>query len=154
MPSFKKIIHHLIEKNISLSLAESCTGGLLSSYFTEIQGVSQIFDMGLVTYSNNSKNTILDIPLSTIKKHGAVSKKVANLMSKNLSIISGSKICVSTTGIAGPSGGSKSKPVGLVYIGITVNKKTIVFKKKFNGSRKKIQKEIALFCLNTLYKLT
>ena len=89
-----------------------------------------------------------------INKYGAVSEQICLSMVKNLNNISKTNISLSITGIAGPSGGTKKKPIGLVYIGITVNKKTIVFKKKFNGSRKKIQKEIALFCLNTLYKLT
>lgn len=153
MPSYKNIIKKLIKKNISISVAESCTGGQLSKLFTDIPGVSKIFHMGLITYSNKSKSLILNIPAKLIKNHGAVSEKIANLMSKNLFKISKSKLCVSTTGIAGPSGSSRNKPVGLVYIGITFNKKTFVFKKKFNGSRKKIQLETILFCLKEINNL-
>ena len=109
--------------------------------------------MGLITYSNKSKTIILNIPSNLIKNHGAVSEKIANLMSKNLYKISKSKLCISTTGIAGPSGGSINKRVGLVYIGITFNKKTVVFKKQFNGNRKKIQKETILFCLKEINNL-
>jgi len=107
MPLYKKIINTLICKKISVSVTESFTGGGLSKVFTDIPGISNIFNMGLITYSNKSKNVILNIPLSTIKKYGAVSEEVACLMSKNLSKISGSNLCISTTGIAGPSGGTK-----------------------------------------------
>ena len=153
MSSYKNVIKNLIKKNISISVAESCTGGQLSKLFTDTPGVSKIFHMGLITYSNKSKSLILNIPSKLIKNHGAVSEKIANLMSKNLSKISKSKLCVSTTGIAGPSSSSRNKPVGLVYIGITFNKKTFVFKKQFNGNRKKIQKETVLFCLKEINNL-
>ena len=153
MSSYKNVIKNLLKKNISISVAESCTGGQLSKFFTDTPGISKIFHMGLITYSNKSKSLILNIPSKLIKHHGAVSEKIANLMSKNLSKISKSQLCVSTTGIAGPSGGSRNKPVGLVYIGITFNKKTFVFKKQFNGNRKKIQKETVLFCLKEINNL-
>jgi len=153
MPSYNKIISRLINNNITISVAESCTGGQLSKFFTDFQGISKIFHLGFVTYSNESKSSILKIPSRLIKNHGAVSEKIANLMSKNLYNISKSKLCISTTGIAGPSGGSKNKPIGLVYVGITFNKKTIVFKKKFNGNRKKIQKDTVIFCLKEINKL-
>ena len=109
--------------------------------------------MGLITYSNQSKSLLLKIPLALIIKYGAVSEKIAYKMSNNLFKISKSKICVSTTGIAGPSGGSTKKPVGLVYIGITFNKKTIVFKKIFLGNRKNIQKNTVKFCFKEINKL-
>ena len=150
---YKKIINSLIKKKLSISFAESCTGGQLSKVFTDVPGVSTIFDMALITYSNKSKSLLLKIPLALIKKYGAVSEKVAYKMSNNLFKISKSKICVSTTGIAGPLGGSAKKPVGLVYIGITFNKKTLIFKKKFSGSRKKIQKDTVIFCLKEIDKL-
>jgi PncC family amidohydrolase len=153
MSSYKNIIKKLIKKNISISIAESCTGGQLSKFFTDYPSISKIFHMGLITYSNKSKSLILNIPPSVIKYHGAVSEKIAYLMSRNLAKISKSKLCISTTGIAGPSGGSKNKPVGLVFTAITFNKKTIVFKKKFNGNRKKIQKDTVNFCLKEIDKL-
>ena len=153
MSSFKNITTNLIKKNISISIAESCTGGQLSKFFTDTPGISKIFQMGLIVYSNNSKYLILKIPLILIKKHGAVSKEIAKLMSKNLYKISKSDLCISTTGIAGPSGGSKKKPVGLVYIGTTFKKKTFVFKKNLSGDRKKIQKKIIIYCLKEVDKL-
>ena len=153
MPSYKKTINHLIIKNISISVAESCTGGQLSKYFTDYPGVSKIFNMGLITYSNNAKSMLLNISPAIINKYGAVSEKIAFLMTKNLSKYSKSKLCISTTGIAGPDGGSKLKPIGLVYIGITFNKKSFVLKKKFIGNRKKIQKDTVLFCLKEIKKL-
>ena len=109
--------------------------------------------MGLITYSNNAKSILLNISPAVIKKYGAVSEKVAFLMTKNLSKYSKSKLCIATTGIAGPDGGSKLKPIGLVYIGITFNKKSFVLKKKFLGNRKKIQRDTVLFCLKEIKKL-
>jgi len=150
---YKKVIKILLNKKISISFAESCTGGLLSKTLTDVPGISSVFNMGLITYSNDSKNSILRIPKSWLNKYGAVSEEVAHLMSKNLYKISKSNICISTTGITGPSGGSKEKPVGLVFIGITFNKKTHVIKKNFNGSRKKIQISIIDACFNEIIKL-
>tara|TARA_Y100001970_G_scaffold293679_1_gene442329 strand:- start:1126 stop:1590 length:465 start_codon:yes stop_codon:yes gene_type:complete len=153
MNTYKKIINKLLSKNVSISIAESCTGGALSKLFTDNPGISKIFEMGLITYSNKSKIKVLKVSKKTIDKYGAVSEEVAKLMSKNLYKISKSKICISTTGIAGPSGGSKSKPIGLVFIGINNNQKNIVYKKKFKGSRKQIQNKTINFCLKEINKL-
>ena len=153
MLSYKNIINKILSENISISLAESCTGGKLSKLFTDVPGISKIFEMGLVTYSNKSKVKILKIPKNIINKYGAVSEEVASLMVKNLFKISKSKICISITGIAGPSGGSKIKPVGLVFIGFTINNKTLVFKKNFKGSRKQIQNKTINFCLKKIKEL-
>ena len=130
----KKIISILIKRNITISVAESCTGGMLSSKFTSISGSSKIFKMGLVTYSNESKINILKIPKKTIEKYGAVSVQCCLAMVNNLSKISKSKISIAITGIAGPKGGTKNKPVGLVYIGLKTGKiikiNKFIFKKK------------------------
>ncbi len=150
---YKKIIKTLLKKNISVSIAESFTGGQLIKAFTDTPGISKIFHMGLITYSNKSKNLLLNIPMLTIKKNGAVNKEIAILMSKNLSKISKSDLCISTTGIAGPSGGSKKKPVGLGYISMKFDKKTYTFKKIFKGKRSKIQKDAVEFCFNEINKL-
>ena len=150
---YKKIIKDLLNKSISVSIAESFTGGQLTKAFTDTPGVSKIFHMGLITYSHKSKNLLLNIPMSTIKKNGAVNKEIAILMSKNLSKISKSDLCISTTGIAGPSGVSKKKPVGLSYISIKLHKKTYIFKKVFKGDRSKIQKDAVKFCFNEINKL-
>jgi nicotinamide-nucleotide amidase len=149
----KNIVEKLIIKRISISVAESCTGGELSSFFIGFSGISKIFDMGLITYSNKSKNIILNIPLSKIKKYGAVSEEIAYLMAFNLHKISKSKICISTTGIAGPKGGSLNKPVGLVYIAIKYKNKILVKNKIFKGSRNDIRKKTVRHSLKLISEL-
>ena len=137
----KSLLKKLIKRKISISVAESCTGGLLSSKITSISGASAIFNMGLITYSNIAKIRILKINKNIIKKFGAVSYKCCEKMVKNLSNISNSKINVSITGIAGPKGGTKKKPVGLVYIGLKFGKKIIIEEKKIkSNNRNEIQK--------------
>lgn len=150
----KKIVSLLQKKKIKIAFAESCTGGLLSSAITSINGSSKVFTMGLVTYSNQAKTTLLNVPKKIIKKDGAVSFQCCLAMLNNLSKISKSKICVSITGIAGPSGGSKQKPVGLVYIGIKIGKKITVNKCNFkNKGRIFIQKKTVEKTLSLLISL-
>ena len=147
----KKIISLIKRKRMKLSIAESCTGGMLSSAITSVSGSSKVFTMGLVTYSNQAKTSILKVPQKIIKKYGAVSVQCCLAMVNNLSKISNSKACVSITGIAGPKGGSKKKPVGLVYIGIRVRKKVVVNKCNFkNKGRIFIQKQTVKKTLNLL----
>ena len=153
MNLYRKTINQLIKRNISISVVESCTGGQLSAAFIDAPGISKIFNLGLITYSNNSKNLLLKIPMSKIKKYGAVSKKISYLMTESLANISKSYLCISTTGVAGPTGGSKSKPVGLVYIGIKFNEKIFINKKIFTGNRKKIQKDTVNSCFKIIKDL-
>ena len=153
MYSYKIIIKKLLKRNISISIAESCTGGLLSSKFTSVAGISKIFNMGLITYSNKSKSSLLKISQNDLKKYGAVSHQTAALMVKNLQRLTKSKLCISTTGIAGPSGGTKVKPVGLIYFGIKYRNKTIILEKKFKGSRLQIQQKTVKAIFTTLEKL-
>ena len=120
----RKIVSLLKRKKLKIGVAESCTGGMLSSAITSVSGSSKVFTMGLVTYSNQAKIGILKVPQKIIKKYGAVSVQCCLAMVNNLSKISKSKVSVSITGIAGPTGGSKQKPVGLVFIGIRVGKKS------------------------------
>lgn len=127
----KTIVSILKKKKLKLAIAESCTGGMLSSAITSVNGSSKVFTMGLVTYSNQAKINILKVSSQVIKKYGAVSVQCCLAMVNNLTKISKSRICVSITGIAGPKGGSKKKPVGLVYIGIKVGKKIIINKSNF-----------------------
>ena len=148
-----KITNKLIKKNISISVVESCTGGLLSSKITSTPGASKIFNLGLVTYSNKAKVNILKISSKLIKKNGAVSSETAIMMVKNLKKITKSKMCISITGIAGPSGGTKKKPIGLIYIGIILNKKLLIFQKNFTGSRILIQKKVVDFVFSKIDKL-
>ena len=131
----------LIKKKLTISTAESCTGGLLAHNLTKLANSSKYFQMGLTTYSNQSKIKILKVNKNIIKKYGAVSKECCKSMVQNLSKISKSKINVSITGIAGPGGSSKNKPVGLVYIGIKNDKNLIVKENRFkSNNRNSIQK--------------
>ena len=149
----KKIISLLKRKKLRIAIAESCTGGMLSSTFTSVSGSSKVFTMGLVTYSNQAKTSILKVPQKIIKKYGAVSAQCCLVMLNNLSKISKSKVCVSITGIAGPKGGSKQKPIGLVYIGISVGKKVFVNKYNIkNKGRDFIQRQAVKKTLNLLLK--
>ena len=150
----KKIVSLLKRKKFKLAIAESCTGGMLSGAITSVSGSSKVFTMGLVTYSNQAKTSILKIPNQIIKKNGAVSVQCCLAMVNNLSKISKAKVCISITGIAGPKGGSKQKPVGLVYIGVKIGKKVIINKCNFkNNSRIFIQKQTVKKALNLLAKL-
>ena len=137
----KKIVNFLIKKKLTISTAESCTGGLLSSAITSVNGSSKVFKLGLITYSNQSKIKVLKVLKNIIRKYGAVSEQVCFTMVKNLSKISKTNISLSITGIAGPGGGTKIKPVGLVYVGIKKGNRTKVKKYLFkNKGRAYIQK--------------
>ena len=150
----QKLISLLKRKKLKISFAESCTGGLLSSNITSVNGSSKVFSMGLITYSNQAKIAVLKVHKKIVKKYGAVSIQCCLAMVNNLSKISKSKICVSITGIAGPNGGSKQKPVGLVFIGIKIGKKVIVNKCNFkNKGRSFIQKQTVRKTFNLLIKL-
>ena len=139
-----KVVKLLTKKKLTLSFAESCTGGLLASSITSISGSSKVFNMGLVTYSNNAKVKLLQVPKKTITKYGAVSYETCLSMVKNLSKISKANISISITGVAGPNGGTKTKPVGLVYIGLKKGSKIIVKKNLFKSKKRiSIQKATA-----------
>ena len=131
-----KIVKLLTKKKLTVSFAESCTGGLLASSITSISGSSKVFNMGLVTYSNNAKVKLLQVPKKTITKYGAVSYETCLSMVKNLSKISKSNISISITGVAGPNGGTKQKPVGLVYIGLKKGNKVIIKKNLFKSKKR------------------
>ena len=150
----QKIVSLLKRKKLKIGVAESCTGGMLSSAITSVSGSSKVFTLGLVTYSNQAKISILKVPKNIISKYGAVSVQCCLAMVNNLSKISKAKACVSITGIAGPKGGSRLKPVGLVYIGIRVGKKVVINKCNFkNKGRLFIQKQTVKKSLNLLSKL-
>jgi len=136
-----KLVKKLIKQKLKISFAESCTGGMLSSTITSVSGSSKVFNLGLITYSNKAKIDILKVPKKIISKYGAVSNECCTSMVKNLSKISKSNISISITGITGPSGGTKLKPIGLVYIGIKKRNKIIVHKNLFKSkNRISIQK--------------
>ena len=135
------IIKKLRKKRLKISFAESCTGGMLASEITSISGASKVFGLGLITYSNQAKISVLKVNKNIIQKYGAVSPECCEAMVKNLSKISKAQINVSITGIAGPNGGTMKKPVGLVYIGVKKNNKLLITKNIFKKkSRKSIQK--------------
>tara|TARA_B100001540_G_scaffold259089_1_gene237321 strand:- start:35 stop:505 length:471 start_codon:yes stop_codon:yes gene_type:complete len=137
----QKLVKILTKKKLTVSFAESCTGGLLSSTITSVSGSSKVFNMSIISYSNKAKTKLLRVPKKTINKYGAVSHETCFLMVKNLNKISKSDISVSITGVAGPKGGTKQKPVGLVYIGIKKGNRTIIKKNLFkNKNRNSIQK--------------
>ncbi len=141
----QRVVKLLSKKSLKISFAESCTGGLLSSSIASISGSSKVFTLGLITYSNQAKINILNVPKRIIIKHGAVSYETCLSMVKNLHKISKTNISVSVTGIAGPKGGTKQKPVGLVYIGIKKGKKLIIKKNLFkNKNRNSIQKSTVI----------
>ena len=151
----KKIVKLLIKRKNKISFAESCTGGLLSSVITSISGSSKVFTLGLITYSNSAKIYVLKVPKKIIAKHGAVSYETCLSMVKNLNRISKTNISVSITGIAGPKGGTKQKPVGLVFIGIKKGNKTFVKKYLFkNKKRSLIQKATVNKALNLILNFT
>ena len=140
----KKIVNKLIKKKLTISIAESCTGGLLSSTITSVNGSSKAFILALVTYSNQSKINVLRIPKEIIKKYGAVSEQVCFAMVRNVNKIAKTNMSVSITGIAGPSGGTKKKPVGLVYIGIKKDNKIKVKKYLFKNKGRSYIRETAV----------
>ena len=151
----KKIIYLLIKKKLTISFAESCTGGLLSSSLTSVSGSSRVFTLGLVTYSNNSKIKVLKIPKKLIKEHGAVSYEVCKTMANNLYKISKTNISLSITGIAGPKGGTKKKPVGLVYIGVKKGNKIEITRCLFKSKKRSlIQKATVKKALNLVLRAT
>jgi len=150
-----KIIKILEVKKFTLACAESCTGGLISSYITSYSGASNFFIGSIIPYSNELKDKLLGISYKQINKNGSVSKKVAYLMAKKLSIKTKANISISTTGIAGPTGATSLKPIGLIYVGISINRKIKVYKFNFSKkySRKKIQKQTLFKIVLILEKL-
>ena len=149
-----KIIKKLIQKKLKISFAESCTGGMLSSIITSVSGSSKVFNLGLITYSNKTKIDILKVPKKIISKYGAVSNECCLSMVKNLSKISKASISVSITGVAGPNGGTITKPVGLVYIGIKKGNKIIIKECLFKGqNRISIQRASVINSLKIINKI-
>ena len=150
----KDLINKLKKKKLKISFAESCSGGMLAEAITSIGGASKIFDLGLITYSNKAKINILKVNKKIIQKYGAVSPECCEAMVKNLSKISKADVNVSITGIAGPKGGTKTKPVGLVYIGVKKSNKLIItkniFKQKKRNDIQKATVKRALYLVNSL----
>ncbi len=152
--SVDKLHKKLIKNETTISVVESCTGGLLSSKLTKFSGSSKYFKMGFITYSNNAKINILNVNKKIIDKYGAVSQECCKSMVENLSKLSKSKINVSITGVAGPKGGTKNKPVGLVFIGVKRGNKTFIVKNLFGKKKRSIiQNNTVKKCINLLIKI-
>ena len=151
----KSLVKILTKKKLKISFAESCTGGLLTSSITSVSGASKIFNLGLITYSNQAKIKFLKVNKNIIKKYGAVSHECCLEMVNNLSKISKANINVSITGIAGPKGGTKQKPVGLVYIGVKKGNKTYINKCFFKGKKRTfIQKATVKKALDLILRIS
>ncbi|HSH35069.1 competence/damage-inducible protein A [Schnuerera sp.] len=152
--SIEKVVFDKLKKrNMKIAFCESCTGGLISARFTKVPGVSEVFDRGIVTYSNESKINELNVNKSILEKYGAVSEEIAIEMAKGLLNKTGVDIALSTTGIAGPTGASKNKPIGLVFIGIATNLDSYAIKSIFNGDRNSIQNRASLKAFDELRKI-
>ena len=147
------IYKKLKEKNMKIAFCESCTGGLISSRFIQIPGTSEVFDRGIITYSNKSKTEELGVTKETLDKYGAVSEQTALEMATGLRDKTGVDIALSTTGIAGPSGGTKEKPVGLVFIGIATKDNSYAIKSTLSGNRNSIQNKATSRAFNELRKV-
>ena len=150
----KSLIKLLTKKRLKLSVVESCTGGLLASSITSVSGASKIFNLGLITYSNQAKIKVLKVNKKLIEKYGAVSHECCFSMVNNLSKISRANVNVSITGIAGPKGGTKQKPIGLVYIGIKKSNKIKINKYLFKSKKRSlIQRATVKKALNLVFRI-
>ena len=147
------LFHNCLEKKLTVTTAESCTGGMIASSIVSVSGSSAIFKSSVVTYSNEMKSKILNIPLKSINENGAVSKVIAYTMAYNVLNLMNSDISIAVTGIAGPGGGSKNKPVGLVYIGIGTKQNIVTKRYLFKGNRLKIRQETTLEALKLSNKI-
>ena len=148
-----KIFLILKKQNLKIATAESCTGGLIAHTLTNISGASDYFDRGVVSYSNKSKTELLGVPKKLIDKYGAVSNPVAKAMADGIRVKSEVDIGISTTGIAGPTGGTKEKPVGLVFIAISTKDNVIVKKFQFSGNRIQNKYDTCKAALEMLYEV-
>ena len=145
----KKVVELLKKLNMNISTAESCTGGMLASKLIDVPGISEVFYEGVVSYSNEAKINRLGVRKEILDKYGAVSEEVAKEMVMGLT----TDVALSTTGIAGPDGGSEEKPVGLVYMGIRIKDKIYVEKRVFRGDRNKVRERTVSHTLFTLIKI-
>lgn len=150
----EEVVEKLKQKRITLAVAESCTGGMLSNRVTNVPGASEVFIGGVVVYSNELKKKLLGVPPEDIERYGAVSKEVARKMAEGICRLTGAVIGIGITGIAGPTGGTALKPVGLVYIGITdtITNRSEVYRNNFSGSREEIKLQSTDAGLNIILK--
>lgn len=147
----EKVVLKLKEKGLHVTCAESCTGGMIAATLVNVAGVSDVFDAGFVTYANSAKHKLLGVDENALQTYGAVSRQVAQQMAEGAAKQAGAQAAVAVTGIAGPEGGTLEKPVGLVYIGCTVNGSTIVTENHFKGDRLEIRRQTTKAALELLY---
>ena len=152
LPIEEKVFTLLKDKKYTIACAESCTGGLIAATLINVPGVSEVFNEGIVTYSNEAKKNYLGVRKKTLKKYGAVSKQTAKEMAIGIAKRAKTNVAISTTGIAGPDGGTDEKPVGLVYIGIYINGETFVKEYIFEGDRQTVRSQVVNKALNILRK--
>ncbi len=136
-----KLFEYLKQNNLTVSTAESCTGGMIASAITNVSGSSGFFGTGVVTYSNEAKMKLIGVKKETLEKYGAVSEHTASEMAEGILKLSGADVSVAVTGIAGPTGGTAEKPVGLVFIGVSGKYGTFTYKNNFNGNRDEVRKQ-------------
>lgn len=148
----KRLGRVLKNRRLRIATAESCTGGLLAKVITDIGGASEYFELGLVTYSDIFKSRLLGVRRETLRRYGAVSENTVKEMASGLKRLSGADICVSISGIAGPSGGSSEKPLGTVYFGILIGNRFVAIKKRFYGNRRKIRDDSIRFILKEILR--
>ena len=146
----KKVVEYLKDKNLKIAFCESCTGGYISKTITDVPGASDVFDCGMVTYSNEIKTRLAGVSPIALKSNGAVSEEVATQMAKGIRTLAKADIGISVTGIAGPGGGTEEKPVGLVYMGISTKNTTVTKKLNFRGNREKIRLSTVNAVMSTL----
>ncbi len=146
-----KLFELLKKYNLTISTAESCTGGMIASAITDVGGSSEFFGTGVVTYSNEAKMKLIDVSMETLKQYGAVSEQTAREMAEGVLKLADSDISVSVTGIAGPTGGTVEKPVGLVYIGVSGRYGTYAYKNNFNGNREDVRRQTVDRAFELLY---
>ena len=152
MSKAEKAVKLLADNKMTVTTVESCTGGMVCSSLVDVPGASAVLNEAFVTYSNDAKKKLVGVKKSTLKKYGAVSAKCAKEMAKGAAAAAGADVAVSTTGIAGPDGGSDEKPVGLVYIACCVKKKTVVKKFVFDGDRMQVRISATKEAVKLLYK--
>ncbi|MBS3765721.1 CinA family protein [Candidatus Bipolaricaulota bacterium] len=140
----------LREDDLTLAIAESCTGGLIADRITDVPGSSDYFDRGVVSYSNRAKRELLDVKADSLENHGAVSEVVAAEMAKGVRTSSDTDIGLSSTGIAGPGGGTEEKPVGLVYLGLSIREGSYVRQENLDGTRRENKETAARMAMEFL----
>jgi PncC family amidohydrolase len=145
-----KVVAELKKRNLKITTAESCTGGMIAATIVNVSGASDVLEEGYITYSNDAKRKLLGVKQETLEQYGAVSRQVAEQMAKGAALAAGAEAALSATGIAGPGGGTDEKPVGLVYIGCYLSGRVVVTENIFQGSRTEVRQQTTEAALKLL----